>query len=173
MDLRAASPTYDRVIGNFEQAAKLFVETGFFEVTDPEVRQDQTWSQRWREHEKNFPISKTFIRKVMRQVAKDLKRPIIIAEVDYWSGEKRIRVKLRKSKRTDPLVAQFMLLEEGFSVARTPISWRQDGSNRYFWFLGDKGVRAYDEWKRLCCSDPACRAALKLPPLEEPLRLAA
>lgn len=176
MDLRAASPTYDRVMSNFETAANQFYETGFFEASAPPIRPNESWSKRWREHDKQFPISKTFIRKVVRRIAKDLKRPVIIAETEFYSGE-HIRVQLRKSKNTAPLFAQFMLLEEkpAYSDRKaTTISWRQDGSNWYVEFRGTKGRRVFEDWKRNCRFDPTCRKALKLPPLEEePAKLAA
>jgi hypothetical protein len=177
MDLRAASPTYDRVMGNFEAAAKQFIETGFFEGYGPKPDANLSWAQRWRAHEREYPISKTFMRKVMRKIASETKRPIIIAETDYWhDGGTRTVVKLRKTKNNAPLIAQFLLLESTtvYDGSKKPgVYQRQDGSNWYVTFLGPKGQRMYREWKSQVVADPDCRKALKLPPLEPELKLAA
>jgi hypothetical protein len=179
MDLRAASPTYDRVMGNFEAAAKQFSETGFFEAFDPKPNGEKSWHQRWKAHERECPVSKTIMRKVMRKVASELKRPIIIAETDYWhEAGIRTRVKLRRTKNNAPVIAQFLLLNEPdggrYSSGKKPgVYSGQDGTNWYVTFLGDKGQKIFRQWKEQVVADPACRKAMKLPPLEPELKLAA
>lgn len=176
MDLRAASPTYDRVLSNFEAAIMDFVNTGFFEKVDPKFDRQKSWFQHHRERDQRFPISQTFVRKVVRQVAKEMRRPIIIAQTDWWSGDVRTIIALRHTKRNAPLIAQFLLLEETRNYNdrnKSPVTRRQDTVNWYVQFNGKRGQQLYRDWKANCLADPECRKALKLPPLEEPVKLAA
>lgn len=176
MDLRVASPTYDRVVGNLENVFSEFLETGFatFEMPDKPDKPDNAkdWRGYWRAVDKQWPIGPCFHRKIVRRTAKELKRPLVIVE-RHWGIS--LRVTVRKAAVRVPLVAQFLLLladgtprweqvKRGMSVTAS-----QDKTNWYLFFdKGRKGERAFEEWKKYVLSDGTCRAALKLPPLEAP-----
>jgi hypothetical protein len=179
MNLRAESTTYDRALSQLETAGQQLLDTGIVLLEYPKINwppshtpwTDPAWSTARTEYRKSFlPINNAIVRATIKRVARELKRPVIVAEKDYFGNpDGRIRVTIKRAKKRAPLVAQFMLLD----YSSVPISFRKDGTNWYLWFVGYKGVRAFKNWVEFCRIDPDCRSALMLPPLAPDLQLAA
>jgi hypothetical protein len=191
MDLRAASPTYDRVMKQFEAATEQLIASGIVEFCDPKVLWptesvpygNAAWDKARSEHRKQLPpLGDVFVRKLVKKVAKDLKRPLVTAETQYFSDRDGYTfVTIKRAAVRAPLVAQFLVLLDGnhttprryAGAGAPPIQFGQDKINWYIAFKGRKGQRAFADWKQHCLTHPDCRRALDLPPLESELKLAA
>jgi hypothetical protein len=169
-EVLAASPTYAQVVGNLDRAVQSLLTTGFVELAVPaEEFSREKWHAFWRKVENEWPIGRVFVRKVIKRIARELKRPIVVVETAPWSPGVH-EVTMRQRKALAPLVAAFMLLPENGEIRRgqpvrqgTGIRYRQDTVN---WYVTFDSREAYVEWRDYVLNDPACRKALKLPTAE-------
>lgn len=164
MDLRKESNTYDKVLGNLEATVASFLETGFVEFIMPEQQANAGWRPYWNKIHRDWPIGMTFYRKVIKHIAREVKRPVVVVELKPWTQGFYITIKKRKF--TAPLIAPFLLLDESIEGSRgwrkmKGVNFRQDTANYYLKFEREKDYR---EWRKHCLTHPDCRKALKLPP---------
>jgi hypothetical protein len=171
------SKTYTAVTRELQRMAEEFLATGVTVVTGIDFSgiEDDDWkAKRRRYDQQRMPLmSLTAKRSFIRQVAKDLARPVVIAEKDGRYGPDT-RVTFKHIKRNAPLIAHyFMLLGESVtprwdkSKKKQPVEVSQDKTNWYVNFNGKKGAKELDSWLTFLKTDPACRAALKLSPLTQ------
>lgn len=182
MDLRAASPTYARTLDQIDAAMESFLSTGFVVFQDPQIDPAWDYAKRRRVYrEQAPPLGNVYVRKLVRKTARELKRPIVIAETTYWSDKNGVtKVTVRKLKRNAPLISQFLLLEavdrdwQMFDKHnKATVVRRQNTANWYIAFKGRKGQIAFRQWMAACIADPEYRKLFKLPPLEEAVKPAA
>lgn len=101
-----------------------------------------------------------------RELAQELKRPLALVEWsrDYRAGEyvSLMHLSLRRNKRTENLVAQFMLIAEPYSkyFAGAVADASSAGMFRFV-FIGDEGRALLDAWLERCRTDPVFRIVLR------------
>jgi hypothetical protein len=172
-EVLTASRTYAQVVGNLDQAVQSLLTTGFVELVVPagEYGTEEKRRAFWRQVENEWPIGRVFVRKVIKRIARELKRPIVVVEHAPWMARK-YEVTMRQRKHLAPLVAAFMLLPETEVVHRggkatirqgSGVRYRQDTVN---WYVTFDSREAYVGWRDYVLNDPACRKALKLPTAE-------
>lgn len=173
LDHAKSSATYQKLQSEFNTALNRYIETGFLFLTDPKVDQSLEWTERRRLYRQQAPaIPHVITRRLTRQIAKDLKRPVVIAEKSWWNSnypDGFTKVTIRKSQGRAVLVNSMFFLEE-----MPPHSWWRpenkgkiatrydDTRNWYLYFSGLKGHEQLNNWVEHCTTDPACRKALKL-----------
>ena len=166
MNIREASLTYDKVIGNFERAVKELTETGIVELSMPKRPAEYNTKYRayWKLVDGQWPIGVVFVRKTIRRIARELKRPVVIAEYKPWT--KGFIVTMKQRKTLAPLVANFLLLESSDTRAWIEgpggIAFRRDKTN---WYVRFETSEHFKEWKTFVLGSETCRKALKLPDL--------
>ena len=100
--------------------------------------------------------------KYMRTVAKELKRPYLKAEM--WDNGCHLTVP--KQKRLMPLVAPLLLISHEGQYYRAPEGTKITHlSQATIWQFRFYDMDMFRRWFATVQQDPACRKALKLPPL--------
>ena len=59
------------------------------------------------------------------------------------------------------MVAQFLIADGYIQTGKESVTRRQDQTNWYIQFCGDKGREAFEHWLEQCRTDPVFRKALK------------
>jgi hypothetical protein len=172
--MQIASPTYHQTIKQLDDAVFHFLTTGVVELADPYVDQKADYTTRRKQWRDNAPsLPKQQLRKLVRKIAKELKRPIIIVETSWYPDPAgTIVVKLKKLKRHAPLMTTFFLLEQ-FDGGYYQMDTRKEGESAFRWmacatewrlvFIGKEGRAQFEEWMEFIQKTPECRKALKIP----------
>jgi hypothetical protein len=179
------SPTYHATIAQLNGAVEFFLKTGFLMLEDPEIDKAVSWPQRHREWVKNAPpLPQPQMRKLIRKIAKELKRPLVFAHKAYYPNHDGvITVQLKRIKRHAPLMSPFFLLNsyEGKSWEFDKLTpgnifafrWKAAPANWELVFIGTEGREKFNEWMEFIQNSPECRKALKLPEANNVIPLAA
>ena len=162
LDHAKSTPTYRNNLKVINDAVESFVETGVARIQDLDYSHldNCNWTEKskfWRQN-RRVVASHHQVRSFVKRIAKDMKRPIITAELDGWQGAKVV-VKIRYLRRSDVVVAPFHLLSED---STSPVRIRHDTKNWYVHFHGPKGRELFEKWFEQCRTDPAFRKAMKL-----------
>jgi hypothetical protein len=167
------SPLRDAVIARINELTDTFLETGFF--TWSEDRTKEGW------YNKRMPLvgHETSVRKYVRKVAAELKRPFVIVDVSTrsnytpgigWVPDPNFyaSVSIPSVKYTAPLRSALLLVSQpvGRAFRRdkppVPVGIRHECRRQIFYFYGPQGQHVFDEFMERCKTDKAFRKALKL-----------
>lgn len=162
--------TYTKVEGHIRTATENYISLGVAIVEDE-------WSKRlymakanatpWvdvrsaRRREYLSITSHTFVRAYLRAVAKELKRPFVVATDRCTS----IVLTFPKRKRLEPCYASFLLAPHANdidrdSLAAAPIYYRSSRTILYVTFQGDEGRKMFNAFIERCRADPEYKKAL-------------
>jgi hypothetical protein len=173
LDLAKSSATYRNNLSVINDAVESFVETGIARIQDLDYSHlgNSNWTEKskfWRQNKRTIAGHQQ-VRSFVKKIARDLKRPIITAEMDGWQGQK-VTVTIRYLKRNDVIMSPFHLLNDDI---HSPVRVRRDTKNWYVHFHGPAGRQLFEKWYEQYPTVPEYRHALKLPPLAPDLKLAA
>lgn len=144
-------------------------------VRDETEKFDQTgifFYPHWSEREKDAPITPVAVRKLVRRIARNQRRPFIVAWTHAGSLQWEAGLKLPYRKMLE--VPRTFLLMSAENVDKYQRWRRPDGTTppvsrsayttyEIYRFVGDQGRQVFENWVSRCKNDPAWRRALKLP----------
>jgi hypothetical protein len=161
IDVIKASKRYVADMKVINEALESFAATGVAIIRDldygnvPDAYEEKVAFYR---RNKRSIAARQQVRSFVKRIAKELKRPIITAELDGWGGIKVI-LTINRHKRNDVVVAPFHLLADDIT---SPVRMKSDGTNHYVWFHGPAGRALFEKWHREVRHDEAFRKAMCL-----------
>lgn len=172
------SALYVHVSDTIREATEHFLVTGIAFVREP-VMSDLTWQDKCREYHKQPGMTREgLVRRFLRMVAKEQKRPFVYAHTGGWRDASKLSLTIPRRAFLHPIIFSLLIGSRETSprsarMNNIPLSHYSDKSNWYFFFSGEAGRRLFDAWYEQCRTDPAFRKALKLPAVATPLSEAA
>lgn len=163
--------TYTKVEGHIRTTTENYISLGVAVVEDEWSKRFYTakannisWADALRAHRREYLsiTSHTFVRSYLRVVAKELKRPFVVATNRGTS----IMLELPKRKRLEPCYAGFLLAPCANDMGRdslmaAPIYYRPRKTILYVFFQGDAGRVMFNTFLERCRTDPEYRKALR------------
>lgn len=176
MSLMEQSATYAMVASYIANKTEEYLRTGIASFTPPYEKGVSSEEQR-RAYRKQLSVcGNTFVRAYLRQVAKELRRPFIVAEQTYSCGANTtianwITLSVPKRKKLEKAVSALLLSAKdikhryGYYLLKEAPGIYRYNYHRSLWqfiFNGDGCEGLFQSFVQTWQADPDIRAALKL-----------